>query len=83
MSAGGSQLKREIHPPPSKDLLYADVPKKSRKVRAVKDNLNAEQLRFYSKLLSDLHRKTHWTIASPFYEHVGASSRPLVQVNYF
>ena len=83
ISAGGSRPKREIHPPPSKDLPYADVPKKSRKARAAKDNLNAEQLRFCSKLLSDLHRKTHWTIASPFYEPVGASSRPLVQANYF
>ena len=39
-----------------------------------KDNLNAEQLRFCSKLLSDLRRKTHWNIASPFYEPVGAAS---------
>jgi bromodomain-containing factor 1 len=72
ISAGGSRPKREIHPPPSKDLPYADVPKKSRKARAAKDNLNAEQLRFCSKLLGDLHRKTHWNIASPFYEPVGA-----------
>ena len=73
VSAGGSRPKREIHPPPSKDLPYADVPKKSRKARAAKDNLNAEQLRFCSKLLGDLHRKQHWTIASPFYEPVGTS----------
>ena len=72
VSAGGSRPKREIHPPPSKDLPYADAPKKSRKARAAKDNLNAEQLRFCSKLLSDLHRKQHWGIASPFYEPVGA-----------
>jgi len=74
ISAGGSRPKREIHPPPSKDLPYADVPKKSRKARAAKDNLNAEQLRFCSKLLGDLHRKSHWTIANPFYEPVGASA---------
>jgi len=73
ISAGGSRPKREIHPPPSKDLPYADVPKKSRKARAAKDNLNAEQLRFCSKLLSDLHRKAHWNVASPFYEPVGTS----------
>jgi hypothetical protein len=73
ISAGGSRPKREIHPPPSKDLPYADAPKKSRKARAAKDNLNVEQLRFCSKLLSDLHRKTHWNVASPFYEPVGAS----------
>ena len=72
VSAGGSRPKREIHPPPSKDLPYADVSKKSRKARAAKDNLNAEQLRFCSKLLSELHRKQHWTCASPFYEPVGA-----------
>ncbi|KAF9649088.1 Bromodomain-containing protein [Thelephora ganbajun] len=70
VSAGGNRPKREIHPPPSKDLPYADVPKKSRKARAAKDNLNAEQLKFCSKLLSDLHRKTHWNFASPFYEPV-------------
>jgi len=37
ISAGGSRPKREIHPPPSKDLPYADIPKKSRKARAAKD----------------------------------------------
>ena len=74
ISAGGSRPKREIHPSPSKDLPYADVPKKSRKARAAKDNLNAEQLRFCSKLLGDLHQKSHWNIASPFYEPVGASA---------
>jgi len=77
ISAGGSRPKREIHPPPSKDLPYADAPKKSRKARAAKDNLNAEQLRFCSKLLGDLHRKQHWTIASPFYEPVGTYGRIL------
>lgn len=74
VSAGGSRPKREIHPPPSKDLPYTEVSKKSRKARAAKDNLNAEQLRFCSKLLGDLHRKQHWNIANPFYEPVGASS---------
>jgi len=83
ISAGGSRPKREIHPPPSKDLPYADVPKKSRKARAAKDNLNAEQLRFCSKLLSDLHRKAHWTIASPFYEPVGMFVSVLGRVNDF
>ena len=82
VSAGGSRPKREIHPPPSKDLPYADVSKKSRKARAAKDNLNAEQLKFCSKLLGDLHRKQHWNIASPFYEPVGAS-RAILETNYF
>ena len=72
VSAGGSRPKREIHPPPSKDLPYADASKKSRKPRAAKDNLNAEQLKFCGKLLSDLHRKQHWNIANAFYEPVGA-----------
>jgi hypothetical protein len=76
-SAGGSRPKREIHPPPSKDLPYADVSKKSRKARAAKDNLNAEQLKFCSKLLGDLHRKQHWTIANAFYEPVGGSGDTL------
>lgn len=83
VSAGGNRPKREIHPPPSKDLPYADVPKKSRKARAAKDNLNAEQLRFCSKLLSDLHRKAHWNIASPFYEPVGTSGSILRRESYF
>ena len=73
VSAGGSRPKREIHPPPSKDLPYADVSKKSREARAAKDDPSAEQLRFCSKLLSKLHRKRqHWTCASPLYEPVGA-----------
>ncbi|KAF9782654.1 hypothetical protein BJ322DRAFT_1009100 [Thelephora terrestris] len=66
-SAGRNQPKREILPPSSKDLLY-DVSKKSRMARAAKDNLNTEQLTFCSELLSELHRKQCWAIASPFYE---------------
>ncbi|KAK0465342.1 uncharacterized protein EV420DRAFT_1262326, partial [Desarmillaria tabescens] len=62
--------KREIHPPPPKDLPYADIPKKHRKARRVKDDGTAEQLRFCSKILQDLSRKQHWDIASPFYEPV-------------
>ncbi|KAF9784110.1 hypothetical protein BJ322DRAFT_982721, partial [Thelephora terrestris] len=68
-SAGRNQLKREILPPSLKDLLY-DVSKKSRTARVAKDNLNMEQLTFCSKLLSELHRKQCWAIASPFYEPV-------------
>jgi hypothetical protein len=69
--ATAARPKREIHPPPSKDLPYADAPKKPRKARASKDSLHAEQLKFCSKILANLHRKTHWAIASPFYEPVG------------
>jgi hypothetical protein len=63
--------KREIHPPPPKDLPYADAPKRKRQVRRAKDNGVAEQLKFCSKLLTELHRKQHAAIAYPFYEPVG------------
>ena len=66
--------KREIHPPPPKDLLYADAPKKHRKAKRSKDDGTAEQLKFCNKLLSDLHRKQLYAIANPFYEPVGKSS---------
>ncbi|KAJ6574863.1 Bromodomain-containing protein [Mycena capillaripes] len=65
----GTRPKREIHPPPPKDLPYADVPKK-RKSKRVKDDGTAEQLKFCSNLLSLIHRKQHYSIASPFYEPV-------------
>lgn len=69
-STASARPKREIHPPPPKDLPYADAPKRPRK-RKIKDDGTAEQLRFCGKLLVDLHRKQHWTIAHPFYEPVG------------
>lgn len=62
--------KREIHPPPPKDLPYSDAPKKQRKGKRVKDDGTAEQLKFCGKILSDLHRKQHYNIAHPFYEPV-------------
>ncbi|KAJ6604412.1 Bromodomain-containing protein [Mycena vulgaris] len=62
--------KREIHPPPPKDLPYADAPKKHRKTRRVKDDGTVEQLKFCSNLLSLMHRKQHYEIANPFYEPV-------------
>ncbi|KAF8446270.1 hypothetical protein L210DRAFT_3619972 [Boletus edulis BED1] len=62
--------KREIHPPPPKDLPYSDPPKKPRKTKVVKDDGTAEQLRFCVKLLAELQRKQHWTVAHPFYEPV-------------
>ncbi|KAF8845416.1 Bromodomain-containing protein [Paxillus ammoniavirescens] len=68
--AATARPKREIHPPPPKDLPYADVPKKMRKTKAVKHDGTAEQLKFCVKLLTELHRKQHWTIANPFYEPV-------------
>ncbi|KAG5719332.1 hypothetical protein E4T56_gene13287 [Termitomyces sp. T112] len=62
--------KREIHPPPPKDLTYADVPKRPRKAKTGKDDGTAEQLRFCSRLLNDLHKKQYMSIASPFYDPV-------------
>jgi hypothetical protein len=66
--------KREIHPPAPKDLPYADAPKKPRKGRQPKDRGTAEQLKYCSKILSDLHKKQHYQIANPFYEPVGEFS---------
>lgn len=63
--------KREIHPPPPKDLPYTDPPKKLRKSNARKDNGNAEQLKFCEKMLKELNRKQHYNIAQPFYDPVG------------
>ncbi|KAF9480452.1 Bromodomain-containing protein [Pholiota conissans] len=62
--------KREIHPPPPKDLPYADAPKKNRKVKRSKSDIHSEQLRFCSKILADLHKKQYYGIAYPFYEPV-------------
>ena len=65
--------KREIHPPPPKDLPYAEAPKKMRSVRKAKvDDGTEEQLKFCSKLLNDLHKKSVANIASHFYFPVGA-----------
>ncbi|KAI0690697.1 Bromodomain-containing protein [Cytidiella melzeri] len=61
--------KREIHPPPPKDLPYADQPKKARRA-SVKDTSTSEQLKFCEKILKDLHKKVHYNIAQPFYDPV-------------
>lgn len=63
--------KREIHPPPPKDLPYADVPKKHRKTKRIKDDGTIEQLKYCGKILQELHRKQHYNYAHPFYEPVG------------
>ncbi|KAL0575026.1 transcription initiation at TATA-containing promoter protein [Marasmius crinis-equi] len=62
--------KREIHPPPPKDLAYADPPKKPRKSKLPKDDGTAEQLKYCGKILDYLHKKNHASVASPFYEPV-------------
>ena len=64
--------KREIHPPPPKDLPYAEPAKKMRSVRKAKfDDGTEEQLKYCGKILTDLHKKSLYSIASPFYEPVG------------
>ncbi|TBU49725.1 Bromodomain-containing protein [Dichomitus squalens] len=68
VSAG--RPKREIHPPPPKDLPYADAPRKSRKTKGPKNAIVAEQMKFCEKILKDLHQKQHYQIAHPFYEPV-------------
>jgi hypothetical protein len=62
--------KREIHPPPPKDLPYADVPKKQRR-RSVKKDASNEQLRFCVKILDQMGRKQHAAVVGPFAEPVG------------
>ncbi|KAF8971566.1 Bromodomain-containing protein [Flammula alnicola] len=62
--------KREIHPPPPKDLPYADIPKKNRKGKRTKVDGTSEQLKFCSKLLHELNKKQYYSIAYPFYEPV-------------
>ncbi|KAF8895045.1 Bromodomain-containing protein [Gymnopilus junonius] len=62
--------KREIHPPPPKDLPYADVPKKNRKAKRSKVDGSSEQLKYCGKLLQELHRKQYYNFAYPFYEPV-------------
>ena len=63
--------KREIHPPPPKDLPYADAPKKHRKTKRIKDDGTIEQLKYCGKIIQELHRKQHSNYAHPFYEPVG------------
>ena len=63
--------KREIHPPPPKDLPYTDAPKKTRKAKPPKNDVISEQLKFCEKVLKDLQKKTHYNAAHPFYEPVG------------
>ena len=63
--------KREIHPPPPKDLPYADAPKKHRKTKRIKDDGTIEQLKYCGKILQELHKKQYYNYAHPFYEPVG------------
>lgn len=64
--------KREIHPPPPKDLPYADPPKKTRAIRKTKIHQDGseEQLKFCARILNDLFKKSYYSCAHPFYEPV-------------
>ena len=77
--------KREIHPPAPKDLPYADAPKKARKAKRVNDARVLEQLKFCGKILQELHKKSHYRFAHPFYEPVGelAICSALMRVSHF
>ncbi|KAI0082226.1 Bromodomain-containing protein [Panus rudis PR-1116 ss-1] len=68
-TVANNRPKREIHPPPPKDLPY-EAPKKARRAKAARNDLHAEQLKFCEKILKDLHKKVHYNIAHPFYEPV-------------
>ena len=71
--------KREIHPPPPKDLPYSDVPANGKRARKGKnrgperDEGTAEQLRYCMKILLDFNKKSLYQTAGPFYEPVGES----------
>lgn len=63
--------KREIHPPPPKDLPYADAPRKARKGKK-KDDGTVEQLKYCGKILTDfVKQKKYWPAVQPFMEPVG------------
>jgi len=62
--------KREIHPPPPKDLPYADAPRRSRKGKK-KDDGTVEQLKYCGKILTDFSKqKKYWPDVAPFMEPV-------------
>lgn len=69
-SLASARPKRETHPPPPKDLPHNEPPKKRLKAKRGKDDAYAEQFKYCSKILSDLWKKQHANIASPFYEPV-------------
>ncbi|CAE6491775.1 unnamed protein product [Rhizoctonia solani] len=79
----GARPKREIHPPPPKDLPYPDpAAKRLRKGKArngERDDGTADQLRYCMKILLDFNKKSLYQIASPFYEPVDSAFVP----NYY
>ncbi|EJT98902.1 Bromodomain-containing protein [Dacryopinax primogenitus] len=67
--------KREIHPPPSRDLPYIEaVPGKKRRSGKGKgrerDDGTQEQLKFCASVLQHLFKKSYYSAAYPFYDPV-------------
>ncbi|CAE6454066.1 unnamed protein product [Rhizoctonia solani] len=82
--AGGPRPKREIHPPPPKDLPYSDPvtgkrPRKGKGRNGERDDGTADQLRYCLKILLDFNKKSLYQIAGPFYDPVDATYVP----NYY
>lgn len=65
----GGRPKREIHPPPPKDLPY-EAPKKPRKAKMPKNDAYVDQFKHCEKILKELHKKSLYNLAHPFYEPV-------------
>ncbi|KZT74817.1 Bromodomain-containing protein [Daedalea quercina L-15889] len=68
--ANGGRPKREIHPPPPKDLPYNDIPKKTRKSTSGMNDLYRDQFKHCEKVLKELNKKSLYNVAHPFYEPV-------------
>ncbi len=81
-----SRPRREIHPPPPKDLDYAE-PASTKRPKLAKLNKNTkrkddgtlEQLRYCSKIVNELYKKQHASYANFFYDPVDVRQVP----NYY
>ncbi|PIL29378.1 hypothetical protein GSI_09430 [Ganoderma sinense ZZ0214-1] len=62
--------KREIRPPPRKDVLYTATSPALFKDKAPKNAVAAEQLKFCEKIWKELHQKQHYWVAHAFYRPV-------------
>ncbi|KAG8771116.1 hypothetical protein FRC12_003831 [Ceratobasidium sp. 428] len=77
--------KREIHPPPPKDLPYTEVAANGKRARkgkargAERDDGTADQLRHCMKILIEFNKKSLYQVASPCYEPVDVNYVP----NYY
>jgi hypothetical protein len=72
----GGRPKREIHPPPSKDLPYEALPiktksKKGKGRKREKDDGTLEQLRYCVKIITDMYKRSYADYAYHFYDPVG------------